>query len=228
MTLAVSHPYNQTALRLLKATLEERWPKLDRDEAAYWRSRWLRGVSPYGRVRPHAIRLQLDAIVGLALQAGLRRSEILGLTEYLMHHENTGVLVLASPPDWQGGFRTVPHTQGLRAIVADWLNFRDDLDVAHESPWLNLWSGETLRAPMRADAFHRVLRNYLGPVWTFRRLRDTCAVSWLNAGLPVEHVRRLLGLASIEATLPHAALAKGTLERRMERAGERFALEIAR
>ena len=48
---------------------------------------------------------------------------------------------------------------------------------------------------------------YIGRDWSYRRLRDTCAVAWLNARLPLEHVRRLLGLASLEATLPYASLA---------------------
>jgi hypothetical protein len=40
-------------------------------------------------------------------------------------------------------------------------------------------------------------------------------------------VRRLLGLASLEATLPYASLATGTLERRMKRIEESFSAEVA-
>lgn len=67
----------------------------------------------------------------------------------------------------------------------------------------------------------------IGRDWSYRRLRDTCAVAWLNARLPLEHVRRLLGLASLEATLPYASLATGTLERRMKRIEESFSAEVA-
>jgi hypothetical protein len=66
----VTEPYNRTQLRALQATLDERWPKLPREEADRWLHRVKEGRSPYSRVRVHAIRCQLDCIVALALQLG--------------------------------------------------------------------------------------------------------------------------------------------------------------
>jgi hypothetical protein len=50
-----------------------------------------------------------------------------------------------------------------------------------------------------------------------KRLRDTCAVTWVRAGLPLEHLREILGLATLEAVLPYAALAGGSVDRKMQR-----------
>lgn len=197
------------------------------DGEAYWIHRWQRGVSPYSRVRAHAIRLQLDAIIGLALQCGLRRTEIHRLEEMWMHYDNVGVVVWEHAGPWDASRREVPYPVRVRSAIWRWLEFRALVRPDHDSPWLNLWLSETITQPLRPDPFNRLLRTYIGPQWSYRRMRDTCAVGWLNAGLPLEHVRQLLGLGSIEATLPYARLARGTLARRMERVEERFAEEIA-
>ena len=143
-----------------------------------------------------------------------------------MHYDNVGVVVWQPPGPWKGEVREVPYTGRVRSTIWRWLEFRALLCPEHDSPWLNLWAGETIRQPLRPDAFNRLLRTYVGAEWGYRRLRDTCGVAWLNAGLPVEHVRQLLGLSSLEATLPYARLARGTLERRMKRVEDRFAETI--
>lgn len=223
----VPQPYNQTELRALRGTLNDAWPTLDSDELSHWVGRWQRGISPYSRVRAHAIRLQLDAIISLALQCGLRRAEILQLKQRWMHYDNVGVVVWEQPGPWEAACREVPYSARVRSAIWRWLEFRALIRPDHVSPWLNLWSAQAISQPLRPDPFNRLLRSYIGPQWSYRRLRDTCAVGWLNAGLPLEHVRCLLGLGSIEATLPYARLARGTLARRMERVEERFAEEIA-
>lgn len=221
------NPYNQTELRTLRKTLDEKWPALESTEALHWVGRWRRGISPYHRVRAHGIRLQLDAVIAFALDCGLRRNEILALTEDWMHYDNLGVVVWQPPGPWEGTHREIPYTDRVRRTVWRWVEFRAVISPGHEFPWLNLWAEGTVGQPLRPDPFNRLLRTYIGADWSYRRLRDTCAVSWLNAGLPLEHVRRMLGLESIEATLPYARLAKGTLERRMARVEKQFALEIA-
>lgn len=223
----MAQPYKRPELSALRRTLADRWPLLEGEEAPYWIDRWHRGISPYSRIRSHAIRLQLEAIIALALDCGLRRNELLALTEDWMYYDNLGVVVWQPPCPWKGEVREIPYTDRVRTTIWRWLEFRALIGADHDSPWLNLWAEETIRQPLRPDAFNRLLRTYVGPGWSYRRLRDTCAVAWLNAGLPVEHVRRLLGLSSLEATLPYARLAKGTLERRMTRVEERFAEELA-
>lgn len=225
--VAMANPYTRTELRTLRWTLDEKWPTLKGEEETYWISRCQRGISPYSRIRTHAIRLQLDAIICLALDCGLRRSEILGLTEKWMHYDNLGVVVRRSAGSLEGAHREVPYIKRVRKTIRRWVEFRASLGAEHDSPWLSLWNQETLSQPLSPDAFNRLLRTYVGAEWSYRRLRDTCAVAWLNAGLPLDHVRRLLGLASLEATLPYASLAKGTLERRMHRVEETFSAQVA-
>jgi hypothetical protein len=72
-----------------------------------------------------------------------------------------------------------------------------------------------MRAPMTVHTFSRLLQTYVGPGWTLKRLRDTCAAAWVRSELPLEHLRQLLGLSRIEDALPYARQVRGSLEDRM-------------
>lgn len=71
--------------------------------------------------------------------------------------------------------------------------------------------------PMKRRTFDRLLLTYVGEGWTLKRLRDTGAVTWVRAGLPLEHLRLLLGLSSMTDVLPYAKLATQTLATRVEK-----------
>ena len=134
-----------------------------------------------------------------------------------MHHDNTHIIVWPAGVPWSPGYREVPYTDASRAAVEAWLEFRALVNPDHEQPWLNLWEAHTIRQPMQRDTFDKYLRTYLGDGWTLKRLRDTCAVTWVRAGLPLEHLREILGLATLEAVLPYAELVGGSVERKMQR-----------
>jgi integrase len=211
-------PYKRTQLRALQATLDERWPKLPREQAERWLPRYREGRSPYSRVRSHAISTQLDAIIALALQMGLRRSEIFRLSANDVHYENAGAVVRDRSGTYDNA-REVPFTGDAWRAVRDWLVCRAYVAPEHDRPWLNLHAAPTARQPMTVHTFSRVLVTYLGPEWSFARLRATSAVSWARCGsLPLEHLREMLGIKQIEDVLIYAQLAvTGTLGRDMSR-----------
>jgi integrase len=213
----VPQPYNRTELRALQSVLDQRWPKLPREEAEKWLQRYKDGRSPYSRVRVHAISCQLDAIVSLSLHLGLRRSEIFRLTVDDAHPYNAGVLVRHRSGDLNRA-REVPWTSRAHFALERWIKCRFCLGAEHGQLWLNLHSAMTADQPMTSHTFNRLLGTYLGPEWTFSRLRVTAAVSWARCGLPLERLRELLGLARIEDVLPYARLAvTGSLERDIDR-----------
>jgi len=131
-------------------------------------------------VRAHAINLQLDAVIKLALTCGLRRGEIFGCRVDDVHPDNAYVIV----PRRDGTVRG-----------------------------LNLWSVDKLGQPMSSDAFEKLLRTYIGRGWSFRRLRDTCAVEWLRAGLAIWDLQELLGHRTMKDTLPYMEAARGDVVR---------------
>jgi hypothetical protein len=139
-----------------------------------------------------------------------------------MHYDNAYVVVWDGGVPWSGNWRDVPYTDAARAPIAAWLEFRALVRPDHGRVWLNLWEARSIRQPMKHDAFDKLLRTYVGEGWTLKRLRDTCAVTWVRAGLPLEHLRQLLGLATLEAVLPYAALVGGSVERKMQRLDPAF------
>jgi site-specific recombinase XerD len=214
-------PYSGTQLTTLRTTLDARWPKLAPDEARRLTARWREGRSPYRRIRRHAIRLQLDAVIALALQLGLRRSEIFALDIDAAHYDNAYVVVAGKDGTWDDRCRTVPFTEDARYALYEWLEFRALLGIRHDRPWVALQGGG-VGAPMKRAAFDKLLRTFVGDGWTLKRLRDTCAVTWLRRGLPPEHLRQLTGHRSLEDMLPYMRLVGGTLEQRMYKLDSRL------
>lgn len=209
-------PYPRKDLRRLRAALDERWPKLPAKEAGKRVARWREGVAPYPRIRKHAIRLQLEAVVALCLHAGLRRAEVFALHIDDMHYDNAHVVV------WRGerfgsDAREVPFTQACRESVREWIEFRAAMKPGHDRPWLNLWAADTAREPVARETFDKLLANYLGQEWSYRRMRHTAGVNWLRAGLTIWELQRLLGHRTIKDALPYGEAIETPLERRMER-----------
>jgi integrase len=139
------NPYTPEQIVELWSLLEARWPKLPPVEERRWLTRWQDGRSPYARVRVHAIRCQLDAIVALALHCGLRKTEILRLDERSMHPDNEGVVVWEGGEPWSGGYREVPYTDQARELIAPWVNLRSVIAPDHDRAWLNLHARTTVR-----------------------------------------------------------------------------------
>jgi site-specific recombinase XerD len=219
---AAAQPYRPGELRALRRTLDERWPKLAEDEVLKWLRRFRDGRSPYARVRSHAIRCQLDAIVALALHLGLRRREIFALDIVTAHSDNDQVIVWTNSERSVKNCRVVPFKNAARAAMSAWVDCRHAIAPEHKQLWLNLHAEPTSRLPITAETFNRVLATNVGRGWTLKRFRDTCAAAWVRAGLPPEKLRELLGLARIEDVLPYLRLVKGSLEGRMAELDEHF------
>jgi integrase len=219
---ATPQPYRPSELRQLRAALDAGWPKLGEQEADRWLRRYSDGRSPYRRVRSHAIRCQLDAIISLALHLGLRRREIFALDVVMAHPENDAVVVWGDDERSVERARQAPWTDAARAAMSAWIGCRHAIAPEHDRLWLNLHAEPNNRQPMKLEAFNRVLATYIGRGWTLKRLRDTSAAAWVRAGLPPEKLRELLGLARVEDVMPYMRLVRGSLEGRMVELDEHF------
>jgi integrase len=208
--------YSAKELRFFREVINERWPLMGDERARKFARRWKNGDTPYSRIRKHAIRLQLDAVISLALHGGLRRGEIFALHLDDMHYDNAYIVVWRGER-WNSPYREVPYTEEARAAVEAWLDFRACMGMKHDAPWLNLWAGKTARESIKPDAFAKLLASYVVSDLSYRRLRHTCAIGWLKAGLTLWEVQRLLGHAQLKDTLPYGEAMKTDLEGCVER-----------
>ena len=217
------HPYRPGELRELRRILDERWPRLPDEDARRWVERWRNGRSPYSRIRAHAIRTQLDAVIALALRCGLRRGEIFRLDAESIHPDNAYIVVCDEDgPWWSRTHRTVEYTDSAREAIVPWVRLRCKINPDHDRAWLNLWKAETVREPMTHATLARLLATYVGEGWTLRRLRATGIVNRIRAGTRLEALRDQLGYHDIAEMLPYARCVGGNARREMQRRDESF------
>lgn len=216
-------PYTAKELAQFRAELDARWPMVD----PKWWPRYRRGASRYKRVASEVMRLQIEAIVALALHGGLRRREIFHLAIEDMHPQNAYIVVRqrAQVANGKDRMREVPYTEAARAKVERWLTMRAEIvGDQHDSPWIvavsNVREGDW-RKPMGFERFAELLTT-IGD-WQLHRFRHTSATMWLRAGVKLELVSRYLGHARIQQTLAYAELIRDDIQVAVERNESRFA-----
>jgi hypothetical protein len=143
-----------------------------------------------------------------------------------MHPDNEGVVVWHGGAPWNGGCREVPYSDGARELIVPWMDLRPVIAPGHDRAWLNLHARTTVREPMTDFTFGNLLGTSLGPGWTFRRLRDTAALRWVQDRVPVLEVVERLGLAvsSIDRILTLAPITTEELLEAAQRFGPEFEL----
>lgn len=218
-------PYSKTELERFRKQLVKAFPDT---EERYW-ERWRRGSSPWRRVQPHAFRIEVEAIVALALHCGLRRQEIFNASIDDIHHDNEYVVVRYAK-DWENGngkdYREVPHTSHSREAVRRWLDLRAELAPDHDAVWLSCaWDAVKLH-PMLWDRF-RKLMSKIGTGWELHRFRHTYGTEMLRSTGRLEIVQRLLGHARIQQTLGYAQLVSDDLSKAVEKAEADFMEAVA-
>jgi integrase len=225
-------PYKPVEIVALRAAVARRYPMAPH----YGRGSREMGFFTTGRV-PYlrrstwrqAKRLQLEAQISLALELGLRRSEIVNLPLDAIHPDNVHVVVRNAKQGPGGEIdRAVPFTSHARRAVSEWLDFRHLIGVPHDRPWLLLTPvghKPTQVQPQTLRAFGAALAPLDGS-WEWHRLRHTAATEWLRARLPIEKLRVMMGHASMEQTLAYAKITDRDIEEAVLDAEERFSARM--
>lgn len=218
-------PYDRRELTAFWRDLDLTYPQATELK---WR-RWRNGTSPWRSVWRESMRLQLEAITSLALDCGLRKSEIHVISIDDIHPDNDFVVVRKGKGKGEGAYREVPMIDSTRVAVHTWLDLREEIGPSHDRPWLILdpratcfagpldWPGE--------KSFGRFMAR-IGRGWEFHRFRHTCATEWLRAGMPLEEVSRLMGHSSLQMTLRYAKLVNTDIHRSATRFSEKFSRAV--
>lgn len=218
-------PYSKKELALFWREFDEAWPKVDEK---FW-ARFARGTSPFRRIRTHAMRVQLEAIVALALHCGLRRQEIFRASLDDIHYDNAYIVVKHAKGDNDGDKeREVPHTTTSREAVRAWIELRTQLGPTHNSPWLSLANKAHALKPMRYTRFKGLMRTIGHPAphqpsqWQLHRFRHTAGTEWLRATRRLEIVQKLLGHSNLQQTLAYAKLVRDDLHEAVAKSEREF------
>lgn len=213
-------PYTKKELGEFRVELDRAWPTVD---DKFW-ARWKRGTSHFRRVQPHMMRIQIEAIVALALHCGMRRQEIFRASLEDIHYDNEFVVIRHAKGDIDGDKeREVKHTNASREAVRAWIELRTILGPSHDSVWLSLaWESVALR-PMRKTRFNELLTT-IQPKgrWHLHRFRHTAGTEWLRAIRRLEIVQKLLGHANLQQTLAYAKLVRDDVHREVSKSELQF------
>jgi site-specific recombinase XerD len=220
----VPRPYSVKEMKQFWAEFEDRYPLKTLNEHHLRRLR--KGTARYANYRDHALRLQLEAIVLLAVCCALRREEIFRLSLEDLHPDNAYLPVHGKGNEG----REVPYTDLARAAVLTWLDFRKNiLGVAHASPWVRCYgpSANSFNAPMSMSAFAHHMSK-IGSGWELHRFRHTSATNWLREEMPLGILQRLLGHIQIQQTLRYAKLNREDIFRQVEQHQDGFTKRLGR
>lgn len=180
---------------------------------------------PGSQVRVQA---QLKAVVYLGVVCGLRRGEIMALTVAHLDFDAGVVRVRQAldgfdkvkAPKTSAGVRDVPMPQPVIDVVQAYLAHAEPDarglvfrgrggEPWYSASWTKVWHALLLRAgfPPRQDGDWR----------HFHALRHFAGSAWLEAGVPLAEVSRLMGHADVSITARvYAHAIVGTLERSQE------------
>lgn len=226
-------PYATAELKRFWSDLDDRWPQTTPLKLR----RFQKGTSPYRSVWRHAMRLQTQAVVSLALFGGLRNHEIRAAGMEDIHPDNDFIVVRHAKSSFGegNGYREVPYTEHGRALVGEWLRFRDLLlRPAHEEPWLVLTANASPNGRIPSHPLNPISddgwKNLLPAIgaWELHRFRHTAATEWLRAGVALEKVSRLLGHANITQTLGYTELVRDDVARDVRAAEQSFVKAVGR
>lgn len=215
-------PYSAKELKQFWQDLDARWPYVQPKWWKHYRS----GRSKYRRVAKEVMRRQVEAIVALALDAGLRSIEIYSSSIDHVHPDNAYIIVpqRGERANGKDRAREVPYTTQAREAVHQWLEVRGELKPKHDKLWIsavaNQQAGHWLD-PMNRKRFEELMRT-IGP-YELHRFRHTCATNWLRAGMDLEKVQKLLGHSSIQQTQAYAQIVREDVQRQVEAHEGRFA-----
>jgi site-specific recombinase XerD len=220
---AAPRPYTRRELDRMFTELEAKFPYASELMLVRWRN----GTSKFhGSLRRHAMRVQLEAMIELALVCGLRRVEIYRLSIADCHPDNKYIVVHGKRKDHRPKVREVPYSDSTRRAIAAWFKVRTLMEPA---PGIGLWLSVTGPQPAVALSWGRmteIMRSF--GEWEFHRLRHTCATERLRAGMAVVHLQQFLGHSDIAMTLRYAKLVASDIHTASERTDAAFQAAIGR
>lgn len=192
----------------------DRKPKLRRKKEYEGRLRWFSDDEVESLIAHTGSDRPMRYLITLAVETGLRQSELLGLTVRDIDLNN-GIILLGETKGNKR--RSVPMTNTARVtcralvqgLMAHERVFEDRLTCRNISRWMATWKS-ALGLPKDDEA-------------CFHTLRHTCCSRLVQAGVPIIVVQKWMGHATIQTTMKYAHLAPDSLDVALRALNERNA-----
>lgn len=142
------------------------------------------------------------AIISLYASAGLRVSELMGLTvtQYEeMKSNNVNYIVISGKGDKK---RSIPFNDETIGFIDSWLRERKEIRTEHDNLFITN-QGNPIATSNMNTILKRVAKRAGIPFasdMSNHQLRAACATIYAEKGVPIEDVRDLLGHTSIDTT----------------------------
>lgn len=215
----VPKPYTMRQMRQFWLELDTKYPTMEISPRR--KTMIQRGTANLAKIRLHAMRIQIEAIVLLSVCCGLRRHEIFRLSLEDVSPDNAYLPILGKGDKE----REVPYPQVVREAVVRWIEFRSILGVMHDQIWIRAY-GPNFNRAMSLSAFAHMMGK-IGEGYELHRLRHSAATNWLREGMPIEQLQRFLGHSDINQTLRYAELNREDIFKSVERHQEGFMKRVA-
>lgn len=161
-------------------------------------------------------------ILHLLYATGIRRAELLSLTDSSVNHQRHELRILGKGSKE----RIIPIAPELASEIEEWQRFRDGLcpEIPEPKPLLVTKKGRLTEYQLR-----KIVEEILAGTSTDRKsphtLRHTFATAMLNGGADLDSVRALLGHASVATTQIYTHLSMTDLKREYASAHPRASRE---
>lgn len=204
---------------MLNVAMDREWiekkPKLKRKKEYEGRLRWFSDAEVDSLIAHTGGDTQMRALIILAVETGMRQSELLGLTKRDIDLKQ-GLILLGETKGNKR--RSVPLTDlakewcrvlCLNALFDHERVFEDRLTCRNISRWMATW--KTAQGLPKDDEA------------CFHTLRHTCCSRLVQAGVPIIVVQKWMGHATIQTTMKYAHLAPDSLDVALRALNERTA-----
>lgn len=190
----------------------DRKPKLNRKKEYEGRLRWFSDAEVVSMTNHAGNDTQMRGLITLAVETGMRQSELLGLTRRDIDLKH-GLILLGETKGNKR--RSVPMTDAARSwcrLLCEGLAdheylFADHLTCRNISRWMATW--KSMQGLPKDDEA------------CFHTLRHTCCSRLVQAGVPIVVVQKWMGHATIQTTMKYAHLAPDSLDVALRALNER-------
>lgn len=177
-------------------------PKMDKPLPVFFKQSEMERATAYDEQADDFLSIRDSLIIQMLYQTGMRRAEMLGLTDGDVRLESAEIRIFGK----RRKERIVPIGEHLIAQIRRYLEVRNELPLtAAQNAFLVHINHKNEVVPMNIRTLYNIVCTRMGEVSTLKKhsphvLRHTFATAMLNNGADIRTIQQLMGHSSLAAT----------------------------